>query len=201
MFIDPCISSLGRQGKNSFYVGVYLFISLCLCWVSVAAPSFSPVVASRGCSRVAGPGLLTAVASLVADRELQQLWDVGSEAWLLGSRSQAQQLWRTGLVAPRHVRSSGIEPVSPALAGGFFTTEPSRKPHLCRFCPKPCLYFYLENMQRAREKGRDIYKHILFIWRLVNIIWLKAVPSGQYADLHLHSKKQSTESWSHLFRW
>ena len=24
---------------------------------------------------------------------------------------------------------SGIEPVSPALAGGFFTTEPSRKPH------------------------------------------------------------------------
>ena len=60
--------------------------------LSVAAPSFSPVVASRGCSRVAGPGLLTAVASLVADRELQQLWDVGSEAWLLGSRSQAQQL-------------------------------------------------------------------------------------------------------------
>lgn len=38
------------------------------------------------------PGLLTAVASLVAGRELQQLGDVGSEAWLLGSRSQAQQL-------------------------------------------------------------------------------------------------------------
>ena len=55
-------------------------------------------------------------------------------------------------------------------------------------------------MQCAREKGPDIYKHILFIWRFVNIIWLKAVPSSQYADLHLHSKKQSTESWSYLFR-
>ena len=49
-------------------------------------------------------GLLIAVASLVAEhglqaRRLQQLW-------LTGSRAQAQQLWRTGLVAPRHVGSS-----------------------------------------------------------------------------------------------
>jgi len=36
-----------------------------------------------------------------------------------------------GLVAAQHVGSSwtkGIEPVSPALAGGFFTTEPPGKP-------------------------------------------------------------------------
>ena len=26
-----------------------------------------------------------------------------------------------------------IEPLSPALAGGFFTTEPSEKPFLCHF--------------------------------------------------------------------
>ena len=47
------------------------------------------------------------------------LWSTGSRSagfsscgvwaqqfWLTGSRAQAQQLWRMGLVAPRHVRSS-----------------------------------------------------------------------------------------------
>ena len=28
------------------------------------------------------------------------------------------------------LRGSGIEPVSPALAGGFFTTEPQGSPHI-----------------------------------------------------------------------
>ena len=50
--------------------------------------------------------------------------------WLLmlcsvGSRACGlQQLWCIGLVAPQHVGSSGpgIKPVSPALAGGVFTT-------------------------------------------------------------------------------
>ena len=37
----------------------------------------------------------------------------------------------TGLVALRHVESSGpgIEPVSPALAGRFLSTAPPQKPH------------------------------------------------------------------------
>ena len=44
--------------------------------------------------------------------------------------AQAQQLWRTDLVVPRHVGSSQtrIEPVSPALAGRFSTTAPPGKP-------------------------------------------------------------------------
>ena len=48
--------------------------------------------------------------------------------WLLGSRTQAQ-LWPMGLVAPQHVGSSQtmMEPVSPALAGGFFTTGDTRE--------------------------------------------------------------------------
>ena len=58
----------------------------------------------RGLLFVAVRGLLIVVASLVAEhrlqvRGLQQLW-------LAGSRVQAQQLSRTGLVAPRHVGSS-----------------------------------------------------------------------------------------------
>ena len=31
---------------------------------------------------------------------------------------------------PKDLPDSGIKPVSPALAGGFFTTGPPRKPHL-----------------------------------------------------------------------
>ena len=54
--------------------------------------------------RRAGAILLIAMASLVAEHQLQvhglqQLWHAGS-------RAQALQLWHTGLVAPRHVRCS-----------------------------------------------------------------------------------------------
>ena len=45
-----------------------------------------------------------------------------------GSRAQAQLLRHMDLVAPRLVGSSRIrEPMSPALAGGFFTIEPPGK--------------------------------------------------------------------------
>ena len=47
-----------------------------------------------------------------------------------GSRAQALELWGTGLAAPGQVDhlGTGLEPVSPALAGGFFTIEPLGKP-------------------------------------------------------------------------
>ena len=40
-----------------------------------------------------------------------------------------QQYW-SGLpfLSPRHLPNPGIEPLSPALAGRFFTTAPPRKP-------------------------------------------------------------------------
>ena len=47
----------------------------------------------RGYSLVSEHKLLTAVASLRVEHGLQKLW-------LLGSGSQRQQLWRTGLVTP-----------------------------------------------------------------------------------------------------
>ena len=93
---------------------------------------FSLFVVSRGSSSVVVRGLLIVVASLVL-------------AWVLG----LQLLWQGGSVvsapwAPEHMLSTcgarisllcsmwdllrpGIEPVSPALAGGLFTTESPRK--------------------------------------------------------------------------
>ena len=59
--------------------------------------------------------------------------------WPLGSRAQAQSLWLMGLVVcgtwdlPR----SGIKPVSPAVAGRFFTTEPVGKPLVSPLNPSP----------------------------------------------------------------
>ena len=49
--------------------------------------------------------------------------------WLVGSRAQAQQLWRTGLVAPWRVGSSQTrtKPMSPAWAGRFLSTVPPEK--------------------------------------------------------------------------
>ena len=45
---------------------------------------------------------------------------------------RAQQLWCTGLVAPRHVGSSRTRARTrvPCIAGGFLTTVPAGKPYL-----------------------------------------------------------------------
>ena len=64
------------------------------------------------------------------------LWSTGSRAHRLNSRSpralqHRPQSWgAVAFVAPRHVDlpGPGVKPVSPALAGGFFTTEPPGKP-------------------------------------------------------------------------
>ena len=71
---------------------------------------------------IAVRGPLTIAASLVAERKLQKrrLSSCGSRAQLLCG------MWDL----PR----SGLEPVSPALAGGFSTTAPPGKPgkdYLC----------------------------------------------------------------------
>ena len=86
---------------------VCLFVCLFiywLCWVFVAACGLFLVMASGGYSlfRCAGFSLrwlLFVAEQGLQGRGLQQLW-------LEGSRAQAQQLWRTGLVALRHVGSS-----------------------------------------------------------------------------------------------
>ena len=96
---------------KSFFL-IHLFIYFWLCWDFVAACGLSLVATSGGYSSWQCVGF-----SL---KWLLLLWSTGSrhvgfsscgtwaqQLWLVGSRAQAQQLWRTGLVAPRHVGSSG----------------------------------------------------------------------------------------------
>ena len=73
---------------------------------------FSLVVVSGGYSVVVVYRLLSAVA----------LRHVHSELWRPGSRAQAQ-----------YFPDYGIEPMSPALAGGFFYTEPPGKSYIFYF--------------------------------------------------------------------
>ena len=93
---------------------------------------FSLLAASRGCSLAAVHGLLIELASLVKQvlgcsgfgscsfRTLEQrLSSCGSGAQLFSS------MWNL----PR----AGIEPASPALTGGFFTTGPPGKPSSFNF--------------------------------------------------------------------
>ena len=84
-----------------FFFLIYLFLAAlslhCCVW------TFSSCCV-QGLLFVVVHGLLIAVASLVAEHGLQA--HGLQQLWLAGSRAQAQQLWRTGLVAPRHVGSS-----------------------------------------------------------------------------------------------
>ena len=66
---------------------------------------------------IAVRGPLTITASLVAEHKLQtrRLSNCGSRAQLL------RGMW--------NLPGPGLEPVSPALAGGFLTTAPPGKPH------------------------------------------------------------------------
>ena len=112
-------------------------LGLCCC------SDFSLITAGGGYSPAGVCGLLTAEASLLAELGLQ-----GVQASLAATRG----LSRCGSQALEHRLSScgarsscsmacwdlpgpGNEPVSPALAGGFFTTEPSGKP---LFTFRPC---------------------------------------------------------------
>ena len=56
------------------------------------------------------------------------LWTVAHQAPLsVGFRRQEYWSWLP-LPPPGHLPDRGIEPASPALAGGFFTSEPPGKP-------------------------------------------------------------------------
>ena len=126
---------------NLFFL-IYLFIlflaALGLCCCTRAFSSCG----EQGLLFVAVRGLLTAVASLVAEhghqaRGLQQLWHVGSVVVArglssCGSRALERKLSSCGtraqlLCGKWDLPGPGLEPVSPASAGGFLTTEPPGK--------------------------------------------------------------------------
>ena len=94
----------------------FLFIYFWLCWVFIFCARAFSSCGERGLLFIAVRGPLTIVASLVVERRLSSC---GSRAQLL------RGMW--DLPRPR------LEPVSPALAGGFLTTAPPGKPQWLLF--------------------------------------------------------------------
>ena len=92
-------------------------------WVFADTCGPSPVAVCGGYSLVMTFRLLTAVVSLVGKHGLRVC--KRQHLQLTGSRAQALEL----SYAMWDLSRSGIEPVSPVLAGGFFTTQPPGKPH------------------------------------------------------------------------
>ena len=127
-----------ERDKLFFFIHLfiyYLFIFGCVGSLVLRAV-FSLVLASGGCSSLRCTGfslqwllLLQStgsrcVGSSSCGTRSQQLC-------LVGSRAQVQQLWHTGLAAPRHVGSfrtrARTRVPSPALTGRFSTTAPPEK--------------------------------------------------------------------------
>ena len=113
---------------------IYLFM---LNWVFTTG--FSLVAESKDHSLVAMCRLLTAMASLVVEHRLQGMQTLAVAAHGLSScSSQALEqgfsncsTWAQLFHGMWDTPGPGIESASPALAGGFFTTEPPGKPKSC----------------------------------------------------------------------
>ena len=104
-----------KKKQRFFFFLNYLFLAVL--GLRFCARAFSSC-GERGSLFIAVRGPLTIAASLVAEHRLQtrRLSSCGSRAQLL------RGMWDL----PRQ----GLEPVSPALAGGFSTTAPPGKPQL-----------------------------------------------------------------------
>ena len=120
-----------------FFLLIYLFTYFWLHWVFIAACRLFSSCSEQGLLFVVVFGLLIAVASLVAEHGLQahglqQLWHAGSVS--CGSQALEDRLSSCGarvqlLRSMWDLPGPGLEPMSPALAGGFSTTEPPGKPY------------------------------------------------------------------------
>ena len=122
LHISREISFCNFIGKNKFLF-IILFMCLFLSVIGLSGcTSFSLVVESEGCSL---RWLL-----LLWTLGLRYLWCVAST---VGAPGLEHRLSRCGTQAKLlcgmwDLPGSGIEPVSPALVGRFFTTEPPGKP-------------------------------------------------------------------------
>ena len=126
--------------SSIYFLKIILCIYLGLCWVLVAAGGLS-LVAAVGLLFLVICRLRIEVASFVAEHGLQGTWaSVVAASKLSNFSSQALEhrlsSCGSGAQLPHSMwdlPGPEIEPVSPALADGFFTTEPPWKPTSSNF--------------------------------------------------------------------
>ena len=104
-------------------IGRFIYLFLVLLGVFIAAPGLSLIAVSGGCSLVVVHRLLTTVAFFVVEHGLSSC-----DSQTLEHRLNGCGTWALLLCGMWDLTRSRIEPVSPALSGSFFTTEPPGKP-------------------------------------------------------------------------
>ena len=96
-----------------------------------------------GATLVVGSATLIVVASLVAEHGLWGMWAStivghglsGCGFWALEHRLSSCGSWAYLRQGMWDLSRPGIEPVSPALVGRFFITEPPEKPYVIFLSP------------------------------------------------------------------
>ena len=138
---------LNSYAQNTFsFCILFIFIFGCA-WSSLLCRLVSSC--EWGLLSIAVHRLLIAVASLVAEHGLQNTWasvvvahELSScSTWALEHRLNSLGSWAQLLCSMWDLPRSGPEPMSPGLAGRFFTTEPPGTPtkQLLSILAKPVL--------------------------------------------------------------
>ena len=117
-----------------FFLRIFIYLFLAVPGLRCRM-GFSPVVASGSDPLLVLRRLVTAAASPVAENGLQSAvfsscgtWDQQLQLQALERRLNSCGAWAQLFPSMWYLLGSRIKPVSPALAGRFFTTEPREKP-------------------------------------------------------------------------
>ena len=172
-----CGIAVGRVGLGYVILIIYyyLFINFWLYWVfDCFAQAFSGC-GEQGLLFIEEHGRLVAGASFV-------FWSTGFRR--AGFRSCCP--WtrvvvaHTGLVAPRNPPRPGIRPASPALAGGFFITEPPASPVILILVQAGCLHTNKKRNEKPTNPPRTLNRATLpvFCQKLANSFCINGILYG-----------------------
>ena len=115
--------------KNYFLFFILnLFIYFWVCWVFVAARGLSLVAASRGYSSLWCVGFSLQWLLLLWSMCSRHVGFSSCGSWALKCRLSSCGARAQLLRGTRDLPGLGLEPMSPALAGGFLNTVPPGKP-------------------------------------------------------------------------
>ena len=111
-----------------FIFNLFYFIYFWLCWVFVAVRGLSLVAASGGYSSLWCSGFSLRWLLLLRSTGSRCVGFSSCGSWALGRRLGSCGSWAQLLHGMWDLPGPGLEPVSPASAGGFLTTLPPGKP-------------------------------------------------------------------------
>ena len=109
-------------------IGRFIYLFLVLLGVFIAAPGFSLIAVSGGCSLVVVHRLLTTVAFFVVEHGLSSC-----DSQTLEHRLHGCGTWALLLCGMWDLPGSGIKLVFPTFQGRFLTTGPPEKPTVSSF--------------------------------------------------------------------